>query len=200
MNKIKTKFFIPLILLSVGFLGYNYYINNILWNEKEIVESYWSIEMIWCEPEWGLQKKFINIGIDRFISNNDGIKITDKDNLYGKNIVSKLGVVDNVDYIARVLYCEALSQKITTFSNLLNYAHLLSIENAYSQQSTIKLINSLIKPNTFSLPFLAPSLISGNPAYDMTKERLFIHCCFIASVLESKQILSTSSINNQIYY
>lgn len=177
---------IIIINISLYFIQPSPYINN-EWNSSSLMSAYWSVDMLWNEPIYGLSNKPITVNINQFLVDVMGTRISTQNNIYGKKINEINEVVDYIDYIARYLYSQVIYE-----NHSIEKAYELAYNLKTIASKNIDILNNRLNCNTLSLykyqVFLNPSYKKWSLFMKdtITKEKLFIHCTYLA-----KSILNT---------
>lgn len=145
------------------------------WSKDELIDSWSCVDMIWNHPyPYGLDGTKAYIKPERFIS----------DDSYGKRIFFKNQVVDDIDYVARSIYATIIDDP-PRVDNAFKLAQ--TIENGMKKYnlSAREVIDNTLKVNkrAFLWPSRFGNKITSDSRDNVTKELLFVQCCYLASVL-----------------
>lgn len=183
MKKIMTLAMVLIMTLSVGNIPVQAASD---WVNANFQDSYFSIDMIWNEPEWGLDTPGnVSVPIGRFIDGD-----------YGQNISSVDDAYDDIDYVARTIFAECINVKPRE-TNANAIAQVIYNRMISDGTTLLETVNPGAMNATGSHAWKYPSNDNYDPSSMeyLTQEELFIHCVYLAKALSLGYDIPTKTEN-----
>jgi len=151
------------------------------WNDAKVRDCYYSIDMIWNEPLWGLNSEGeVTVSIIYFLDD-------DYNDIYGEDISSVDEVKDDVDFIARTIFAECINVK-PRIENAFAIAQVIKNRADSDGKSPKEIVSNSGHFNaTGERAFKMPSDDRYDPegwSENISQEELWIYCVYLAKCLD----------------